>query len=89
MIRAIMRFLMGASRYLLVAALGLVIGGFSIYVFTLRSGLPFELWHTVALELEFTVGQLGEVRRAVVGSAILTASDPARAASELQALLAG
>lgn len=35
------------------------------------------------------VGQLGEVRRAAVGSAILAAADPARAASELRALLGG
>ncbi len=60
--RFIVRIVKRLVRYLIIGTLGFVIGGFSLYIYWLRSGPPLELWHTVELTEEFTAARSDEIR---------------------------
>jgi len=46
---------------LTVAFLGFIVGGLSLYIHSVRSGPPLDLWHTVDLTSEFDADRPGEV----------------------------
>ena len=41
--------------------LGFALGALALYVQTVRSGPPLELWHTVELDAEFRADRLNEI----------------------------
>jgi alpha-beta hydrolase superfamily lysophospholipase len=46
---------------LAVAFLGFIVGGLSLYIHSVRSGPPLDLWHTVDLTAEFDGDRSGEI----------------------------
>ena len=57
-----MTILKRTSWCLLWALLGFVIGATALYISSIRSGPPLELWHTEELTGEFTAEQADEIR---------------------------
>lgn len=50
-----------ALLVLAVAFLGFIVGGLSLYIHSVRSGPPLDLWHTVDLDTEFDADRPDEV----------------------------
>ncbi len=57
-----LRVMKKAFLGLAVAFLGFIVGGLSLYVHSVRSGPPLDLWHTVDLTAEFNANHYGEVK---------------------------
>ncbi len=60
--RRLLSFLKRSSWYFLWAVLGFVVGAAALYIHTVRSGPPLEIWHTGKLTGEFTAERADEVR---------------------------
>lgn len=60
--KRIARFVRPLVRHLAVAVIGFVVGAMVIYIHSVRSGPPLELWHTAELTEEFTVENVDEVQ---------------------------
>lgn len=60
--RRFLTFLKRSSWYLLWALLGFVVGAAMLYIQTVRSGPPLEIWHTEKLTGDFTAERADEVR---------------------------
>lgn len=50
------------ALYLLVAAFGFVLGGFSLYTHMVRSGPSLQLWHTEELSAEYSLDKKEKIR---------------------------